>query len=171
MTKIRDLEERVDRLGESQEVPLTTEDANTVRFFWIQLNYSPQEAREYSALKKQREILYGNYLAKRRAPGEAEEWITVSGRMTEIAHDIVMQRVIANDSLRDRVWPDLAPRVLRFCKLTEKPTEELTSGEVEELEGLAKWFSELRREALGETITHGNPQLSPDVTISLDDNQ
>jgi len=151
LTKIRDLEERVDRLGASEESSLTTEDANAVRWFWIQLNYSPQEAREYSTLKKQREILYGNYLAKRRAPGEAEEWTKVSGRMTEILHDVVMQRVIANDSLRDRVWPDLAPRVLRYHKLTEKSTEELTSSEAKELESHIKWFSELQREALGET--------------------
>jgi hypothetical protein len=151
LTKISNLEERVDQLNQNRDPSLTTEEANTVRAFWIQLNYTPKEAREYFTLNKRRKLLYENYLAGRRAPGEAEEWTNVTGRMTEIAHDIVMRRVIANRSLRDRVWPDLAPRVLRFCKLTEKPTEELTSNEAKELESLQEWFNELQREALGET--------------------
>ena len=150
-TKIEHLEERVNQLNESQEPMLTTEDANTVREFWIQLNHSPEEAQEYSTLKERQDVLYENWLAGRRAPGEAEEWTKVSGRLTEIAHGIVMKRVIANDALRDRVWPELAPRVLRFRELTEKPSEELTSTETKELESLVEWFSELQREALGET--------------------
>ena len=150
-TEIERLEERVNRLNESQEPSLTTEDANTVRQFWIQLNHSLEEAREYSTLKERQDVLYENWLAGRRAPGEAEEWTKVSGRLTQIAHDIVMKRVIANHSLQDRVWPELAPRVLRFRKLTEKPSEELTSEETKELESLLEWFSELQRKALGET--------------------
>ena len=63
MTKISYLEERVNQLNEGQEPSLTTEEANTVRWFWIQLNHSPEEADEYSALKKRQEILYQNWRA------------------------------------------------------------------------------------------------------------
>ena len=150
MTKseIKNLEERISKLNENQETSLTTEEANLVRSFWIQLNYSPEEAQEYSALDKRREVLYQNWLAGKRPPEEQDEWTRVSGRCTEIAHDIVMKRVIANHILRDRVWPELAPRVLMFRKLSAKTIEELNDDETEELKGLLEWFSKLRQEAL-----------------------
>ena len=81
---------------------------------------------------------------------EAEEWTMNIARSTHISHDIVMQRVIANHALRDQVWPELAPRVLRWRKLAEKPSEGLTGDEKRELETLENWFTKLQREALGE---------------------
>ena len=151
MTKISDLEERVDRLNETHEPSLTTEEANTVRAFWIQLNYSPEEAEEYSTLDKRREVLYENYLAGKKSLEEQAEWTKITERCTQIAHDIVMARVGRNQSLRDRVWPGLAPRVLRFRELTEKPSQELTGDEKRDLETLLDWFSELQQEALGQS--------------------
>lgn len=148
--EIRTLEERVDRLNESKGLSLSTEEANTVRAFWIQLNYSREEADEYSTLDKRREVLYQNYLAGKETQQEQAEWTKITERCTQIAHDIVMQRVINNDALRDRVWPELAPRVLRFRELTEKPHQDLTGDENRELEILLGYFSELQREALGE---------------------
>jgi hypothetical protein len=145
LTKISDLEERVNRLNEGKEVSLTTEEANTVRGFWIQLNHSPEESQEYSVLRERQDILYENYIAGKWTPEMQEEWTRNGGRMTQIAHDIVMQRAIGNRPLRDRVWPELAPRVLRFYKLTEKPSAELTGDETKELGFLMEWFSELQR--------------------------
>jgi len=150
MTKISDLEGRVNRLNESQESSLTTEEANMVRSFWVELNYSPEERAEYDTLDKRREVLYQNYLAGKKTPQEQAEWTKITERCTPIAHDKVMMRVIANTSLRDRVWAELASRVLRFQKLTEKPYLELTSNETKEIETLLEWFSKLQRKALGE---------------------
>lgn len=65
MTKISDLKERIDRLGESENFSLTTEGANSVRAFWIQLNHSHEEAEEYSALEKRGNILYEKWLSGR----------------------------------------------------------------------------------------------------------
>jgi len=159
LTKISDIQDRIDRLG--QESSLSTEEANFIRGFWIQLNYSPQEQEEYSKLKERQDVLYANWLARRNggmqdprpmmmSTEEAEEWTMNIARSTQISHDIVMQRVIANHALRDQVWPELAPRVLRWRKLAEKPSEGLTGDEKRELETLENWFTKLQREALGE---------------------
>lgn len=138
----------MDRLDPKPTPSLTTEEENTIRWFWIQLNSSPEEAEESSILNKRREVLYQNRLTGKSTPEETAEWTKVSGRITELAHDIGMRRVSANSALRDRVWGDLAPRVLRYYKLTEKPNEELTDDETEELVAILKWFKELQREAL-----------------------
>jgi hypothetical protein len=79
---------------------------------------------------------------------ENREYMRLSKRATELQHDIIGKRVIANEALRVRVWPELVSHVLRFCKLTENPVEQLTNTETQELEGLLEWFSKLQAETL-----------------------
>jgi hypothetical protein len=147
-SEIKGLGERVSRLNKTEQPGLTTEEANMVRAFWIRLNYSPEEGEEEVALEKRSEILYQNWLARKSLPGEQEEFSKVSARSTEIAHDIVMMRVIANHALRDRVWPEFVTRVLRFRQLTDETSTDLSSDESKELETLLEWFNELQCEAL-----------------------
>jgi hypothetical protein len=52
MTKISNLEERVNQLNEGQEPSLTTEEANTVRWFWIHRHWTVEEAEEYTNIQK-----------------------------------------------------------------------------------------------------------------------
>jgi hypothetical protein len=152
-TEIKNLEERVTRLDKGQELSLTTEEANTVRAFWIHLHWTSEEAEEYARIDKRRDVLFELWKAGRMTPEEREESTRLSARSTQLAHDLGMKRVIANDAMRDRVWPELAPRVLRFRELTEKPSEQLTGDETKELETLLEWFGELQREALGEVMS------------------
>ena len=149
MTKIEELEERLDELSHGGNGDdLTTEEGNMVRYFWIQLHWTPAEAEEYSTIQKRREILHENWEAHRMTAEEQAEYTRLSARSTELAHDICGKRVGANHAMRDRVWPMLAPRVLRYWKLQAKPCEELTDAEAEEFKGLLEWFSKLQAEAL-----------------------
>lgn len=118
MTKLSNLTERVDQLGQGQELALTTEEGNAVRWFWLHLHLTSEEVEEYSkAEKRQEEICAaagGVYLNAE----QNREYMDLAGRQVELVHEIAMKRVAANDALRDRVWPELAPRVLRWEKLT-----------------------------------------------------
>jgi len=148
MSKVERLGERVDELSHNSQGPaLTTEEANMVRSFWRQLHWTTEEAEEYSRGKKRMDEIHvaagGPYLGSE----ENREYMRLSKRSTELQHDIIGKRVIATVAMRDRVWPDLAPRVLRYWKLREKSLEELTDAEAEELEGLLEWFSKLQAEA------------------------
>ena len=153
MTKpeIRSLEERVTRLNESQEPSLTTSESNMVRAFWIHLHWTPAEAEEYSRCKERMEAISAAAGSVYLNAEQNREYMKLSGRCTELIHDIGMKRVGANNALRDRVWSELAPRVLRFQKLTERPSEQLTGDEKRDLETLLEWFSELQREVLGQS--------------------
>jgi hypothetical protein len=150
LTKIAKLAERVDELaGDGQGPALTTEEANSVRQLWIQLHYTDEEAREYRTLHERHEVLFQKYeVARSLSPEELEEWNKNGQRCAEIAHDTVMRRVAANRAMRDRLWPELAPRALRYWKLVDKPRDQLTDVEAEELNGLLEWFSKLQAEAL-----------------------
>lgn len=148
MTKISDLEKRVNRLGEGQELSLTTEEANAVRWFWIRLHWTDEEAKEYSDAETRQEEISAAAGSPYLNAEENREYMDLTKRQTELAHDIGMKRVIDNDTLRDEVWPELAPRVLRFYKLTEKPSEQRTSEETKELQTLLDWFTELQRKVL-----------------------
>ncbi|MGA2626201.1 MAG: hypothetical protein ABSF63_03960 [Candidatus Bathyarchaeia archaeon] len=148
LTTVKSLQERINQLNPGQTPELTTPEANAVRWFWIQLNYTPEEAEEDIGLRKRKEILYENWLAHKSLPGEQDEWTKIESRLVELIHDIVMPRAERNSALRDRVWPELTGRVLRWHKLGEKPSEQLTGDEVKELGLLTAWFDELQREAL-----------------------
>jgi hypothetical protein len=50
--------------------------------------------------------------------------------------------------MRDRVWPEFAPRALRYWKLVDKPREELTDAEAQELKALLEWLNKLQAEVL-----------------------
>jgi hypothetical protein len=124
------------------------EEANTVRWFWIQLHYTDDEAEEEAWLKKRQDVLYEKWQAGKQSPEEHAEYSRLEERIVQICHDVVMERVGRNDGLRDQVWPELAPRVLRYWKLREKPGEGLTAREKQELESLLEWFGKLQQEAL-----------------------
>lgn len=121
-----------------------------VRAFWIHLHWTPEEAEEYSRNKERMEAISEAAGSVYLNVEQNQEYMKLSGRCTELVHDVCMKRTIADHILRDRVWPELAPRVLRFYKLTEKPTEQLTDQETRELDSLLEWFSELQRMALDE---------------------
>jgi hypothetical protein len=149
MSKVERLGERVDALTHNSQGPaLTTEEANMVRSFWRKLHWTPEEAEEYSSGNKRMEEIYIAAGSVYLGSEENREYMRLSKRATELQHDIVGKRHIANEALRARVWPELVPRVLRFCKLTEKRVGELTGAEAEELNGLLEWFSKLQAEAL-----------------------
>jgi hypothetical protein len=147
-SKIEKLSERVDELacGSGQGPTLTTEEANTVREFWINLHVTPEEGDEYSRNEERLKYLHTLWRACKWTKEYEMEQSRLSERNVELDSDIVANRVIANHAMRDRVWPDLAPRVLRFRKLEKKPREELTDAEAEEWKGLLEWFSKLRQE-------------------------
>jgi hypothetical protein len=149
-TEIENLEERINRLGESQEVSLSTEEANMVRSVWIHLHWTNEEAEEYENIRKREDVLLEHSKARNytRIPGEEEEWTKLSNRSTELAHDIGMKRVIANHAMRDRIWPEFTRRVLRFIELSKKPTEQLLSQEKQELDTLLEWLGKVRDEAV-----------------------
>jgi hypothetical protein len=146
-SKIENLSERVDELadGNREDPKLTTEEANMVRYFWIQLQWTPDEAEEYYTIQKRRKILFETWKADRMTAEEQAEYMRLN---TQLCDDIGMKRGIANEAMCDRVWPELAPRVLRYWKLRGKPVEELTDAEAEELKGLLEWFGKLQAEAL-----------------------
>jgi len=150
LTKVEKLGERVNELaGRSIDGPaLTTEEANMVRSFWRQLHWTTEEAEEYSSGKKRMDEIHvaagGPYLGSE----ENREYMRLSKRSTELQHDIIGKRVIATVAMRDRVWLELVPRALRYWKLVDKPREQLTNAEAEELEGLLEWFSKLQAEVL-----------------------
>lgn len=136
------------QLDQGQGSTLTTEEANTVRAFWIHLHWTPAEAEEYEAINKRQDVLQAKWKAGTMTAEDQREEMNLSARSTYLAHDVGMMRVLANHALRDRVWPELAPRVLRWWKLTEKAAAELTGDESKELEALQEWFTALQREAL-----------------------
>ena len=148
-SKIENLSERVDELadGNREDPKLTTEEANMVREFWINLHFTPEAAEEYSKGEKRMEYLHELWLACNWSKEYEMESTRLSERSIEL-DDIVENRVSANKALCDRVWPEVAPRVLRLRKLQEKPVEELTDAEAEELKGLLEWFGKLQAEAL-----------------------
>jgi hypothetical protein len=151
LTKVEKLSERVSELAHGNGPALTTQEANSVRALWIRLHYTDEEAREYQTLHERHETLYQKYEAAdphSLSTEELEEWNKNGRRSAEIAHDTVMRRVVANHAMRDRVWPELVPRALRYWKLVDKPREELSGAEAEELNGLLEWFSKLQAEAL-----------------------
>jgi hypothetical protein len=106
---MRDLEKRVNRLNKFDESSLTTKEANAVRWFWIQLHHTPEEAEEHATLQQRQDALFENYKAGNETSEEQQEWTKNESRIVEIAHN-TMQRVSATHALRDRVWPELAPR-------------------------------------------------------------
>jgi hypothetical protein len=149
MTAIKKLEERVDELASNTHGPaLTTQEANSVRELWIQLHWTPEEAQEYDRCKEQMESLHvaagGPYLGSE----ENRLYMILSKRCTELMHDIRGKRIAATRAMRDRLWPELAPRALRYWKLVDKPREQLTDAEAQELRDLIEWFSKLQAEAL-----------------------
>ena len=149
MSKVERLGERVDELSHNSQGPaLTTEEANMVRSFWRQLHWTTEEAEEYSRGKKRMDEIHvaagGPYLGSE----ENREYMRLSKRSTELQHDIIGKRVIATVAMRDRVWPMLVPRALRYWKLIEKPREQLADAEAQELRNLTEWFSKLQAEAL-----------------------
>jgi hypothetical protein len=150
LTRINDLTERVDNLahGNSQGPALTTEEANSVRELWLQLHWTDEEAKEYLACHDRMEGIHiaagGPYLGSE----ENREYMMLSKRCTELVHDIRGKRIAATHAMRDRVWPELAPRALRYWKLVDKPREQLTGAEAEEFTALSEWLDKLRAEAL-----------------------
>ena len=119
-----------------------------VREFWINLHLTPEEGDEYDKAHARMKAIVAEAGSCYLDAEQNREYMKYSTRSTQLASDIVGTRVIANHGMRDRVWPELAPHVLRFRKLQEKPLEGLTDAEAEELEGLLEWFSKLQAEAL-----------------------
>jgi hypothetical protein len=147
--KVERLGERVDQLSHGNDGDdLTTEEANLVRSFWRRLHWTDEEAEEYSKGEKRMEEIHVAAGSVYLGSEENREYMRLSKRSTELQHDIIGKRLIANEAMRARVWPELVPRVLRFYKLTEKPVEELANAEAEELEDLLDWFIKLRAEAI-----------------------
>ena len=147
--KVEKLSERVSELtrdGNSQAPGLTTEESNMASYFWSQLHWMTDEYEEYWAIRTRMEDIHAAAGSVYLGAEENRECMKLSERKTELFHDILGKRLRASNALRDRVWPELAPRVIRCYKLQEKP--QLTDDEVEELKGLMEWFSKLRQEAL-----------------------
>ncbi|MGP8069874.1 MAG: hypothetical protein ACLP5V_08295 [Candidatus Bathyarchaeia archaeon] len=143
-TEIKNLTERVERLNENQAASLTTDEGNMARGIWINLHWTREEADEYANIRKRRDVLHEKWLQGKTTPEENQESSRLSERSTYLAHDISMRRCLANDVMRDRVWPELVPRAIRFTKLTEKPEDTLPDAEMQELNDLTKWFMDLR---------------------------
>jgi hypothetical protein len=150
LTRINDLTERVDDLahGNSQGPALTTEEANSVREFWIQLHWTTAEAEEYDAAERRQDEIRAAAGSVYFNTEQNREYNTLATRQVELIHAIRGKRVRANYALRDRVWPELVPRALRYWKLVDKPREQLTGTEAEELKSLLEWSSKLQAEAL-----------------------
>jgi hypothetical protein len=150
LTKVGKLEERLNGLDHhgTWDHGLTTAEANLVRELWIQLHWTPEEAKEYLACKERMEGIHvaagGPYLGSE----ENREYMILSKRCTELMHDIRGKRVAATHAMRDRVWPELAPRAVRYWKLAEKPREQLTDAEAAELKDLLEYLNKLQGEAL-----------------------
>jgi hypothetical protein len=139
---------------------LTTEEENIVRYFWIQLHWTPGEAEEYDTIQKRRKILFENWTAGRMTAEEQAEYAKLN---TQLCDNIGVKRGIANEAMYDRVRPELAPRVLRVWKLHEKTREGLTDAEAEELKGLLEWFGKLQVEALEascQALLHERPEAN-----------
>jgi hypothetical protein len=150
LTKIEALGERLDKITHTGnwDSNLTTAEANSVRELWIQLHWTDEEAREYVRSKERMDVLYATAGSCYLGGEESREYSRLSARCTELVHDFRGKRVGANHAMRDRVWPEFAPRALRYWKLREKPLEELTTAEAEELKALQEWFDKLQAEAL-----------------------
>jgi hypothetical protein len=127
---------------------LTTEETNMVNYFWSQLHFTPDEFEEYWAIRTRMEDIHAAAGSVHLGREQNREYMKLSQRSTQF-RDIIGKRVIANHAMRDRVWPELAPRALRCWKFQEKP--QLTKAEVEESMGLLEWLSKLRKEALKTT--------------------
>jgi hypothetical protein len=149
MTAIKKLEERVDELSHGgNRDDLTTQEANSVRELWIQLHWTDAEAQEYDRCKERMDAIYVAAGSVYLGSEENREYMRLSARSTELVHDIRGKRIGANHAIRDKVWPEFTPRALRYWKLVDKPREQLTGAEAEELKGLLEWFSKLQAEAL-----------------------
>ena len=154
MTKVRDLAARVERLTEEEALRLPGEDYSKVQAIWVRLHFTSEEHAEYCDLNEHDNALYENYLGDNWTPEMQLKSTRIGRRMLEIDHDTVLQRSIRNRPLRVKVWPELAPRVLRLCKLTAKPEEQLSFQEKEELDDIVEYFNELQKRALGEDWKH-----------------
>ena len=140
MTKseVENLKERLNRLARSgySADGLTTEEANMVRYFWIRLNWTQEEEDEHHRCREQMDAIHDAAGSVYLNAEQNREYMKLSARATQVARDIGMKRVCANDAMRDRVWPELAPRVLRYWKLLEngkRRIAELNADEAEEL--------------------------------------
>jgi hypothetical protein len=148
--KVERLGERVDKITHTGnwDSDLTTAEANSVRELWIQLHWTDAEAKEYSDAEKRQEEICAAAGSVYLDSEQNREYMRLATRQTELVHDLRGKRVGANHAMRDKVWPELVPRALRYWKLVDKPREQLTDAEAEELEGLLEWFSKLQAEAL-----------------------
>jgi len=153
LTKVERLEDRLTKLGHHGEWDdgLTTAEANSVRELWIQLHWTDEEAQEYVRSKERMDVLYATAGSCYLGGEESREYSRLSARCTELVHDIRGKRLAATHAMRDRVWPEFAPRALRYWKLVDKPREELTDAEAQELKDLQEWFDKLQASG-GETI-------------------
>jgi len=150
-SEVKKLEERVGELtrnGDSQGPVLTTEERNMVGYFWFNLHKTPHEDAAYAeAEQRQEEIVKaagGPYLTTE----QNAEYERLAKLQVQIVHDIVPKRMRVNEAMYDKILPEFAPRVLRYWKLREKPLEELTDAEAQELKDLQEWFDKLQAEAL-----------------------
>lgn len=150
MTKVEKLEKRLNGLARHGEWDdgLTTPEANSVRELWIQLHWTPEEAAEHDRCEERMVAIHAAAGSVYLGSEENREYMRLSARATQLAHDVCMKRVIANHAMRDRVWPEFTPRALRYWKLVDKPREQLIDTEAEELKGLLEWLSKLQAEAL-----------------------
>ena len=149
MTKIEALGERLDAITNRGNSPdLTTEEGNLVREFWIQLHWTDDEAKEYFDAEKRQDEIHAAAGSVYLNSEQNREYMRLATRQTELIHDIRGKRVGVNHVMRDRVWPMLVPRALRYWKLIEKPREQLADAEAQELRNLTEWFSKLQAEAL-----------------------
>lgn len=148
--KVEKLEERLNALGHHGEWDdgLTTAEANSVRELWIQLHRTDEEAQEYLDAHARMDAIAAEAGSCYLNEEQNREYMKLSIRVTQLAHDVWGKRVGANHAMRDRVWPELAPKALRYWKLREKPLEELTDAEAQELKDLQEWFDKLQAEAL-----------------------
>lgn len=81
-----------------------------VRSFWNLLHWTSEEAEEYSRGKQRMEEIHVAAGSVFLNSEQNHEYMRLSGRCTELQHDVIGKRVIASNALRDRVWPELTPR-------------------------------------------------------------
>lgn len=144
------MEERLNGLDHRGEWDdgLTTEEANSVRELWHQLHRTPDEVQEYVDAHARMDAIAAEAGSCYLNMEQNQEYMKLSARSTQLAHDVWGKRVIANHAMRDKVWPEFAPKAVRYWKLVDKPREQLTDAEAEELKDLIEWFSKLQAEAL-----------------------
>jgi hypothetical protein len=153
MTKseVKKLERRVGELtrnGDSEGPALTTEERNMVGYFWFNLHKTPHEAAAYAEAEQRQQEIHDAAGSVYLSTEQNAEYERLAKLQVQIGHDIVPKRMRVNETMYNRILPELAPRVLRYWKLKEKPVDELTDAEAQELEGLLEWFDKLQAEAL-----------------------